>query len=127
MVCAEMRELVVLLYVASVEVNSMQLARQGAGVMYWVVYDSSAFGDAVLAASAVSHVWVGEQARIADVLSTKLAIADWELALFLLDWVMLAQDVALLVYLCSLLDALVVLFETVWNRVSLLSVTKSNK
>ena len=42
----EMRELVAPPYVASAEVNSTQLARQGAGVTYRVVYDSSALGDA---------------------------------------------------------------------------------
>ncbi|WP_371404443.1 transcriptional regulator TrmB [Kribbella sp. NBC_00662] len=122
----EMRELVAPPYVASAEVNSTQLARQGAGVTYRVVYDSSALGDAVLAASAVSHVRAGEQARIADLLPTKLAVADRELALLPLDWATPAQDAALLVHPCSLLDALVALFETVWNRASPLSVTDSD-
>ena len=123
---SEMRELVAPPYVASAEVNSTQLARQGAGVTYRVVYDSSALGDAVLSASAVSHVRAGEQARIADVLPTKLAVADRELALLPLDWATPAQDAALLVHPCSLLDALVALFETVWNRASPLSVTESD-
>ncbi|MEU8224435.1 helix-turn-helix domain-containing protein [Kribbella sp. NPDC048915] len=124
---SEMRELVAPPYVASAEVNSTQLARQGDGVTYRVVYDSSALGDAVLAASAVSHVRAGEQARIADELPTKLAIADRELALLPLDWATPAQDAALLVHPCSLLDALVALFETVWNRASPLSVTESDE
>lgn len=123
---AEMRELVAPPYVASAEVNSTQLARQGAGVAYRVVYDSSALADPVLAASAVSHVRAGERARLADVLPTKLAIADRELALLPLDWATPAQDAALLVHPCSLLDALVALFETVWNRASPLSVTDSD-
>src|SRR3954469_8716775 len=123
----EMRELVAPPYAASAEVNSTQLARQGAGVTYRVVYDSSALGDAVLAASAVSHVRAGEQARIADVLPTKLAIADRELALLPLDWATPAQDAALLVHPCSLLDALVALFETVWARASPLSVTSADE
>jgi len=122
----EMRELVAPPYAASAEVNSTQLARQAAGVTYRVVYDSSALADAVLAASAVSHVRAGEQARIADDLPTKLAVADRALALLPLDWVTPAQDAALLVHPCSLLDALVALFETVWIRASPLSVTASD-
>lgn len=124
---AEMRELVAPPYVASAEVNSTQLARQGAGVAYRVVYDNSALADPVLAASAVSHVRAGERARIADVLPTKLAVADRELALLPLDWATPAQDAALLVHPCSLLDALVALFETVWNRASPLSVTDTDE
>ncbi|WP_427889684.1 helix-turn-helix domain-containing protein [Kribbella sp. GL6] len=123
---AEMRELVAPPYVATAEVNRTQLDRQVAGVTYRVVYDNSALADAVLAASAVSHVRAGEQARIADMLPTKLAIADRELALLPLDWATPAQDAALLVHACSLLDALVALFETVWNRASPLSVTDSD-
>jgi sugar-specific transcriptional regulator TrmB len=123
----EMRELVAPPYVASAEVNRTQLDRQAAGVEYRVVYDSSALDDAVLAASAVSHVRAGEQARIADRLPTKLAVADRELALLPIDWVTPVQEAALLVHPCSLLDALVALFETVWARASPLRVTPADE
>ncbi|MEU4292126.1 helix-turn-helix domain-containing protein [Kribbella sp. NPDC026596] len=122
----DMRELVAPPYAASAEVNRTQLDRQADGVVYRVVYDSSALADAVLSASAVSHVRAGEQARIADDLPTKLAVADRELALLPLDWATPAHDAALLVHPCSLLDALVALFETVWSRASPLSVTESD-
>ncbi|ADB34418.1 transcriptional regulator, TrmB [Kribbella flavida DSM 17836] len=119
----EVRELVAPPYAASAEVNRTQLARQADGVVYRVIYDSSALEDSLLSASAVSHVRAGEQARIADDLPTKLAVADRELALLPLDWATPAHDAALLVHPCSLLDALVALFETVWGRASPLSVT----
>ncbi|TWD74709.1 sugar-specific transcriptional regulator TrmB [Kribbella amoyensis] len=122
----EMRELVAPPYAATAEVNRTQLDRQAAGVEYRVVYDNSALADPLLAASAVSHVRAGEQARIADALPTKLAIADREAALLPLDWATPAHDAALLVHPCSLLDALVALFETVWSRASPLSVTDSD-
>ena len=119
----EFRGLVAPPYVASAEVNQMQLDRQAAGIAYRVVYDSSALADPLLSASTVTHVRAGEQARIADALPTKLAIADRELALLPLDWTTSAHDAALLVHPCNLLDALVALFETVWTRASPLSVT----
>jgi predicted transcriptional regulator len=119
----EFRGLVAPPYVASAEVNQMQLDRQAAGIAYRVVYDSSALADPLLSASTVTHVRAGEQARIADALPTKLAIADRELALLPLDWTTSAHDAALLVHPCNLLDALVALFETVWIRASPLSVT----
>lgn len=119
----EMRELVAPPYAATAEVNRTQLARQAEGVTYRVVYDSSALSDAVLSASAVSHVRAGERARIVDDLPTKLAVADRELALLPLDWATPARDAALLVHPCGLLDALVALFEMVWARASPLVVT----
>jgi DNA-binding CsgD family transcriptional regulator len=123
----EMRELVAPPYAASAEVNRTQLARQAAGVAYRVVYDHTALEDPILSASAVSHVRSGEQARIADALPTKLAIADRELALLPLDWTTPAHDAALLVHPSNLLDALIALFETVWARASPLSVTDSDQ
>ncbi|WP_328334989.1 winged helix-turn-helix transcriptional regulator [Kribbella sp. NBC_00382] len=119
----EFRGLVAAPYVASAEVNRTQLDRQAAGVAYRVIYDSTALEDRLLSASTVTHVQAGEQARIADTVPTKLAIADRELALLPLDWTTSAHDAALLVHPSSLLDALVALFETVWMRASPLSVT----
>jgi DNA-binding CsgD family transcriptional regulator/DNA-binding transcriptional ArsR family regulator len=124
--CKEMRELVAPPYASSTEVNRTQLDRQAAGVAYRVVYDCSALADSVLSASAVSHVRSGEQARIADALPTKLAIADRDLALLPLDWTTPAHDAALLVHPSSLLDALVALFETVWARASPLKVSEGD-
>ncbi|MEV8373465.1 helix-turn-helix domain-containing protein [Kribbella sp. NPDC056861] len=122
----EFRGLVAPPYVASAEVNQTQLERQSAGVAYRVVYDSTALEDPLLSASTVTHVQSGEQARIADALPTKLAVADRELALLPLDWNTSAHDAALLVHPSSLLDALVALFETVWMRATPLSVTETD-
>lgn len=122
----EMRTLVAPPYATSTGVNRTQLEREAEGVTYRAVYDGSALSDPVLAASAASHVRSGEQARIADGLPTKLAVADRELALLPLDWSTPAHDAALLVHPCGLLDALVALFETVWARASPLSVTETD-
>jgi sugar-specific transcriptional regulator TrmB/DNA-binding CsgD family transcriptional regulator len=122
----EMRVLVAPPYAVSREVNHTQLDREAAGVAYRAVYDSSALADAVLAASAAAHVRSGEQARLADALPTKLAVADGELALLPLDWTTPAHDAALLVHPCGLLDALVALFETVWAQATPLSVTDAD-
>jgi hypothetical protein len=121
-----MRILVAPPYAATAEVNRTELDRQAAGIAYRAVYDSAALADEVLAASAVSHIHAGEQARIADALPTKLAVADRELALLPLDWTTPAHNAALLVHPCALLDALVALFETVWARASPLSVTEAD-
>ena len=122
----EMRILVAPPYATSAGVNRTELDRQAAGVAYRAVYDSAALADEALATGAVSHVRAGEQARIADALPTKLAVADRELALLPLDWTTPAHDAALLVHPCALLDALVALFETVWVRASPLSVTETD-
>jgi sugar-specific transcriptional regulator TrmB/DNA-binding CsgD family transcriptional regulator len=124
--CKEMRVLVAPPYAATAEVNRTQLDRQADGIAYRVVYENSALADAVLAASTVSHVRSGEQARLADELPTKLAVADRELALLPLDWTTPAEDAALLVHPSGLLDALVALFETVWSRATPLSVTEAD-
>jgi sugar-specific transcriptional regulator TrmB/DNA-binding CsgD family transcriptional regulator len=122
----QMRLLVAPPYAASTGVNRTELDRQAAGVTYRAVYDSSALADPELAASAATHVRHGEQARIADDLPTKLAVADRELALLPLDWTTPAIDAALLVHPSSLLDALCALFDTVWARASPLSVTAAD-
>jgi DNA-binding CsgD family transcriptional regulator/DNA-binding MarR family transcriptional regulator len=122
----EMRVLVAPPYAATTGLNRTELDRQAAGVAYRAVYNSAALADEVLAASAVSHVRAGEQARIADALPTKLAVADRELALLPLDWTTPAHDAALLVHPCALLDALIALFETVWARATPLSVTETD-
>jgi len=122
----EMRVLVAPPYAATTGLNHTELERQAAGVVYRAVYDSTVLADKLLAANAVSHVRAGEQARIADALPTKLAVADQALALLPLDWTTSAHDAALLVHPCALLDALVALFETVWARASPLSVTEAD-
>lgn len=113
------REMLVLVappYAATSGVNAVQLEQQAAGVAYRAVYDSSALADPEFVATTAAHIRSGEQARLAASLPTKLAVADRKLALLPLSWTASAQDAALLVHPCGLLDALVALFETVWRQ-----------
>ncbi|MFI7519824.1 TrmB family transcriptional regulator [Micromonospora globbae] len=121
----QMRVLVAPPYAVPKAVNRQQLERQAAGVTYRAVYDVDALTDAAFLESVVVHVQEGEHARLAHGLPTKLAVADRELALLPLAWTRAAHDAALLVHPCGLLDALIALFETVWNQATPLSVGDS--
>lgn len=113
----QMRVLVAPPYAATSPVNSVQLER-GQGVAYRAVYTTDALADPGLLAAVGEHVRAGEQARLAPSVPTKLAIADHTLALLPLVWTEAAQDAAVLVHPCALLDALVALFEGVWTAAS---------
>ena len=119
---SEMRVLVAPPYAATAKVNQTQLAR-GAEVTYRAVYTTEALAEPGFMAAVSEHVLAGEQARLAPVVPTKLAIADRALALLPLSWTAAAQDTALLVHPCGLLDALVALFEGVWTTASPLVIT----
>lgn len=121
----QMRVLVAPPYAVPKAVNRQQLDRQAAGVTYRAVYDVDALTDTSFLESVVVHVQEGEHARLARGLPTKLAVADRELALLPLAWTRAAHDAALLVHPCGLLDALIALFETVWNQATPLSVADS--
>lgn len=118
----QMRVLVAPPYAVPKAMNATQLDREAAGVVYRAVYDSAALADGDFAASVAAHIRSGEQARIAESLPIKLAVADRKLALLPLAWSAKAHDAALLVHPCGLLDALVALFETVWTQATPLSV-----
>ncbi|GAA4696608.1 hypothetical protein Prum_063810 [Phytohabitans rumicis] len=122
----EMRVLVAPPYAKPTEVNRTQLDREAAGVSYRAVYDAAALADRDMAAAAATHLRAGEQARLIDVLPTKLAIADQELALLPLAYATAAHDAALLVHPCGLLDALIALFETVWTLATPLSLADAD-
>lgn len=119
---SEMRVLVAPPYAATAQVNQTQLAR-GGEVTYRAVYTTEALAEPGFMAAVSEHVLAGEQARLAPVVPTKLAIADRALALLPLSWTAAAQDTALLVHPCGLLDALVALFEGVWTTASPLVIT----
>lgn len=119
---SEMRVLVAPPYAATAQVNQTQLAR-GVDVTYRAVYTTEALAEPGFMAAVSEHVLAGEQARLAPVVPTKLAIADRTLALLPLSWTAAAQDTALLVHPCGLLDALVALFEGVWTTASPLVIT----
>jgi len=119
---SQMRVLVTPPYAAASQVNEVQLAR-GPEVVYRAVYTVEALTEPGFLTAIGEHVRAGEQARLAPAVPTKLAIADHSLALLPLVWTDAAQDSAVLVHPCALLDALVALFETVWAGASPLVLT----
>ncbi len=120
----QMRVLVAPPYAATSPVNSVQL-EHAARVAYRAVYTSEALADPALMTAIGQHIRAGEQARISPGVPTKLAIADNTLALLPLVWNEAAQDAAVLVHPCALLDALVALFEGVWRSASPLALSGS--
>src|SRR5688572_30433646 len=82
---SEMRVLVAPPYAATAKVNQTQLAR-GVDVTYRAVYTTEALAEPGFMAAVSEHVLAGEQARLAPVVPTKLAIADRALALLPLSW-----------------------------------------
>jgi sugar-specific transcriptional regulator TrmB/DNA-binding CsgD family transcriptional regulator len=121
----EIRVLVAPPYAIPKGMNATQLDRESDGVTYRAVYDTTALADAEFATSVAAHIRAGEQARLAEALPTKLAVADRELALLPLAWTTSAHDAALMVHPCGLLDALVALFETVWAQATPLSLDRA--
>ncbi|MER7444597.1 helix-turn-helix domain-containing protein [Micromonospora avicenniae] len=109
----EVRQLVAPPYAAAKQVNSVQMER-ASQVTYRVVYTIDSLDDPAILAATTEHVRTGELARLAPTVPTKLAVADHTLALLPLVWTDAAQDAAVLVHPCALLDALVALFEGVW-------------
>lgn len=120
----QVRVLVAPPYAASATVNNVQLDR-GPDVVYRAVYTTEALADPGFLVDVAAHVRAGEQARVAAAVPTKLAIADDTLALLPLVWTEAAQDAAVLVHPCALLDALAALFEGVWAAASPLVLTGS--
>ncbi|MGW3614093.1 helix-turn-helix domain-containing protein [Micromonospora sp. NPDC005163] len=114
---ATMRMLVAPPYAAAEQVNRVQMER-GREITYRVVYTIDALADPATLAAAGEHVRNGEIARLAPSVPTKLAAADRTLALLPLVLTDAAQDAAVLVHPCALLDALVALFEGVWSTAS---------
>ncbi|MFC4021743.1 helix-turn-helix domain-containing protein [Micromonospora sp. GCM10011542] len=114
---ATMRMLVAPPYAAAEQVNGVQMER-GREITYRVVYTINALADPATLAAAGKHVRNGEIARLAPSVPTKLAVADRTLALLPLVLTDAAQDAAVLVHPCALLDALVALFEGVWSTAS---------
>jgi sugar-specific transcriptional regulator TrmB len=85
------------------------------GIRYRVVLDRRVLTGPGMAQQAAATVAAGEQVHVADSLPLKMVIADRDLALL-----PLAPDgagmSALLVHASGLLEALVALFEAVWER-----------
>ncbi|SCE94944.1 Sugar-specific transcriptional regulator TrmB [Micromonospora viridifaciens] len=88
------------------------------GIRFRTMYDHRAleFGEGMGIRAIEKLVVAGEEARSLPELPMKLAIADHKLALIPLAATTPAVETAVLVHPCALLDALIMLFETLWAR-----------
>ena len=125
-------------YAAEGGINEIELNQLAAGVAYRGVYAEEALATPDLIRSIAQHLAAGEQARLAATVPTKLAVADRSLALLPLSLSPrsrdgahdgtgdtlgapaqdTAQDTAVLVHPCGLLEALIALFDSVWAAAS---------
>jgi DNA-binding CsgD family transcriptional regulator len=99
-------------------VNDAELDALGRGVTYRVIYDRAALD--AMAPGALDeiggYVAAGEQARFIPSLPLKLAIVDREAAVVPLTNDQSAMERCLVMHPCSFLDALLYLFESLWER-----------
>ncbi|AWW43541.1 helix-turn-helix transcriptional regulator [Streptomyces cadmiisoli] len=99
------------------EPNGTELELLGRGVKYRVIYDSSVLDLPGWLEDVTAGIRRGEQARIAPGLPTKLAISDDRIAMLpLLRPGDDAVTASYVIHPSPLLDALVALFESVWER-----------
>jgi DNA-binding CsgD family transcriptional regulator/predicted transcriptional regulator len=99
------------------EPNPVELELLARGVKYRVLYDSSVLELPGWLEDVSAGIRLGEQARIATGLPTKLAISDERIAMLpLLRPGDNAVTASYVIHPSPLLDALVALFEAVWER-----------
>ncbi|MEU5943479.1 hypothetical protein ABZ807_30935 [Micromonospora sp. NPDC047548] len=100
------------------QVNEVEVQLLQKGVRCRSMYDRRAleFGDGMRIRAIEKLVAAGEEARSLPELPMKLAIADRKLALVPLAATTSPVEMAVLVHPCALLDALIMLFETLWAR-----------
>lgn len=97
--------------------NGIELELLGRGVKYRVLYDSSVLELPGWLEDVTTGIRLGEQARIATGLPTKLAISDDRIAMLpLLRPGDNAVTASYVIHPSPLLDALVALFESMWER-----------
>lgn len=108
--------------------NHTELACLAKGISYRSIYDTTALEIAGRTESIERLVDEGEQARSMSGLPMKLAIADRRVALLPLNISAPDAEVeSVLVHRSSLLDALVTLFEALWERALPLAVPGSKQ
>jgi DNA-binding CsgD family transcriptional regulator len=103
-------------YVVPVETSEKdELERLAAGVKYRCIYARSTLDDPGLLDIIRRDLGAGEQARVIDSVPLKMGVVDRRIGLLpLLPGMPGAATNWLLVHRCSLLDALIALFETMW-------------
>lgn len=105
------------------ECNDIELERLAGGVRYRGIYDREALELPGSLEVVRRMVRAGEQARVMKGLPLKLAVADRKIGLIPLN-VQPGREEAVVVHESPLLDALVTLFETLWDRAAPLRVAK---
>lgn len=102
-------------YLAPIATYVTELDRLAAGVRYRCIYARSLLDEPGSLDMIRRDVEAGEQARVIDTVPLKMGIVDRQVALLpLLTGMSSSAAGWLLVHPCSLLDALVALFETMW-------------
>ncbi|MGH2806557.1 MAG: LuxR C-terminal-related transcriptional regulator, partial [Actinomycetota bacterium] len=103
-------------HAAAVE-NPTELESLARGITHKAIYDTTALEVRGRVPSMKRLLAAGEQARTLSDVPTKLAIADRKLALLPLNMLVADEELeSVLVHPSSLLDALVALFEALWER-----------
>lgn len=95
--------------------SDIQHARMAAGVRYRTVYHGEIYNDPRRLAGVMAAVSLGEQARVLENLPMKLVIADETCALLPLDPARRGADATLIVHPSGLLDALIAIFDALWQ------------
>lgn len=96
--------------------NPIEVDALGRGVLYRIIYDSTALEVPGQSARMAELSALGEQARVVDEVPMKLAIADRKIALVPLSLEGPQEEEALIVHRSSLLESLVMLFEKMWEQ-----------
>lgn len=100
----------------SAESTSVQRQQLERGVKYRIVYDSSALEQEGMLRQLESLREAGEDARVHPRVPMKLAIADRKLGLIPLNLTDPTAASGLIIHESSLLEALVMFFDTMWER-----------
>jgi DNA-binding CsgD family transcriptional regulator/DNA-binding MarR family transcriptional regulator len=94
--------------------NQPQLDRMAAGVRYRCIYELGALRDP--GTRVPEYVAAGEDARVLSTVPIRMCIVDRRIALVPLKSTPQGEEGALMVHESALVDALVILFDTLWDR-----------
>lgn len=102
-------------YLAPLTTYTRELERLAEGIRYRCVYARSMLDEPGLLDMIRRDILAGEQARVIDTVPLKMGIVDRRVALLpLLTGASSSATAWLLIQPCSLLEALIALFETMW-------------
>ncbi|ETK37063.1 helix-turn-helix domain-containing protein [Microbispora sp. ATCC PTA-5024] len=103
--------------VMNAEENDAELAALGRGVPYRVIYERALLEEPGMQANVAFGVKLGEQARAVPVLPVRMMLVDREVGLLtLVQQAEASEPTAALIRGSTLLDALLALFESYWER-----------